>query len=164
MNIKSKVNDVKQEFENEFQRTIKQIEQSYPRYSRGKMDTDLSNDVARYALGTILVNILRQIQTDCSQMIAVDFHYYYFPNLQILDCSDFTNKEKIEIINDTYLKDRDRSIAIKIFVENKSIDEIFNEMSEIGNKKTISNNIDKISNLLKHTAVLYNQRKHENHH
>ena len=160
MNIAKQVEELQVEFEDEFMRTINQLDMSYPRFSKGKYDEELTKDTSKVALGTILINILRQVQVDCTQMVSTDFHYKYFPNLPILDCSDFTNEEKHKIINETHLKDRDKAIAIKLFIENKTIEDIYAEMSEIGDKKTIKNNIDKISELLKHTALLHNQKNH----
>jgi len=157
MNEKVKVNQIKEDFELEFNKTLKDLIEIYPRVSRVKKYEGLSENVFKIVIYTILLNNLKQIQIDANNLSIKEFHTKYVPNLPILYRGDFTCDESKKIIDETYLKDRDKTIAYKFFVEKKNAIDIFVEMPEIGDKKTINNNLEDINNALLYRACIYNK-------
>lgn len=159
MNEKNKVVEIKKDFTDELQKTLKQLIEVYPRVSRVKKDENLSSNVFEITIHTVLLNMLKQMQIDSTLLTISEFHAKYVPNLPILYRDDFSTEEFKEIIDSSYLKDRDKKIAYKYFVEKKSIDAICNEMSsEVSDKKTINNNLDTINNVLLIRACRYNKK------
>ena len=160
MNEKQKVIDIKQDFNEELEKTLKTLCETYPRISRVKKDDDLTENVFKIVIDTILINVLKQLQIDSGNLSINEFHAKYIPNLPILYRWDFTCEEFKEIIDTSYLKERDKKIAYKFFVEKKNINDIYCELIEIDDKKTINNNLDNINNTLLHRACVYNKHKH----
>ena len=159
MNEKVKVVEIKESFDEEFAKTLKQLMETYPRVSRVKKDENLTEDAFTITIYTVLLNMLKQMQIDSSLLSISEFHAKYVPNLPILYRDDFTCEEFAEIIESSYLKERDKKIAYKYFVEKKSVDIICNEMaSDISDKKTINNNLDAINNALLIRACRYNKK------
>ena len=158
MNEKIKVVEIKDDFSIEFDKTLKQLKESYPRVSRVKKDDNLSDNVFQITIYTILLNMLKQVQIDSTLLSISEFHAKYVPNLPILYRDDFTCEEFKEIIDTSYLKDRDKEIAYKFFVEKKSINDIYAEMVEIEDKKTISKNLEPINEALLYKACRYNKK------
>lgn len=158
MNEKTKVVEIKKGFEEEFERTLKQLVEIYPRYSRVKKDENLSENVFEITIYTVLLNMLKHMQIDSTLLSISEFHAKYVPNLPILYRDDFTTEEFKEIIDSSYLKERDKKIAYKYFIEKKSTGDIYNESDDIGDKKTINNNLDTINNTLLIRACRYNKK------
>lgn len=157
MDEKIKANEIKAEYQAEFDKTLKMLMECYPRISRVKKDDDLTKNVFDISINSILIDILKQIQIDCNHMTIHEFHKKYVPNLPILYRWDFTCAEFKEIIDSSYLTERDKKIATKFFIEKKSITDVYNELTDIGDRKTIPNNLDKINDALLHRACLYNK-------
>ena len=108
-------------------------------------------------------NVLKELQIDSTKLTIKEFHKKYVPNLPILYRYDFSSEEFKRIIEHSYLCDRDKKIAYKFFVEKKKPSEIHNEMSQdIGDKKTIDNNLESINNVLLHVACVYNKENNDN--
>lgn len=158
MNEKIKAVEIKEDFNLEFEKTLSQLKENYPRVSRVKKDENLSDNVFHITIYTILLNMLKQIQIDSTLLSISEFHSKYVPNLPILYRDDFTCEEFKEIIDTSYLKDRDKKIAYMFFVERKNVFEIYAEMSEIEDKKTINNNLEPINDALLHKACRYNKK------
>lgn len=157
MNEKQRAIDTSKELLTEFDKTLKVLSDNYPRVSRVKKDTNLTEDVFKIVINTILTDILKQLQIDSNHLTINEFHAKYVPNLPILYRQDFTCEEFKEIIDSTYLKERDKKIAHKFFVEKKNVNDIFSELIEIDDKKTINNNLDNINDILLHRACSYNK-------
>lgn len=146
----------KEHFAKEFEITIDMLIENYPRYTKGKEDPERTELTSRLAVATILIKNLQQMQADSTGMLARDFHKKYFPNLEILDCSDFTRDEVKDMIEASPFNDTERRIAMLFFYEGKNQAEIYEELTGIGDKKTISAKLDDIAEVLRHTATLYN--------
>ena len=158
MNEKVKVVEIKESFDEEFAKTLKQLMETYPRVSRVKKDENLTEDAFTITIYTVLLNMLKQMQIDSTLLSVSEFHAKYVPNLPILYRDDFTTEEFKEIINSSYLKERDKKIAYKYFIEKKSTGDIYNESDDIGDKKTINNNLDAINNTLLIRACRFNKK------
>ena len=158
MNEKIKAVEIKNDFETEVGKTLEQLKETFPRVSRVKKDDTLTNDVFQIAIYTILLNMLKQVQIDSTLLSISEFHAKYVPNLPILYRDDFTCEEFKEIIESSYLKDRDKKIAYMFFVEKKSINDIYMELTEIEDKKTINNNLERINDALLYRACRYNKK------
>ena len=98
MNEKQKVIDIKQDFNEELEKTLKTLCETYPRISRVKKDDDLTENVFKIVIDTILINVLKQLQIDSGNLSINEFHAKYIPNLPILYRWDFTCEEFKEII------------------------------------------------------------------
>lgn len=160
MNDTDKSTEIKKEFNKEFAKTLKQLKNIYPRVSRVKKNKNLSEEDFTITIYSILLNILRQVQIDSTLLTFNEFHAKYVPNLPILYRDDFSCQEFKEIIDSTYMKERDKQIAHKYFVDKKNTQEVFDELLEIGNKKTVDNNLDAINDALLLKACKYNKLKH----
>ena len=160
MNEKVKAVEIKDDFNLELEKTLNQLKENYPRVSRVKKNENLSENVFQITIYTILLNMLKQVQIDSTLLSISEFHSKYVPNLPILYRDDFTCDEFKEIIDTSYLKDRDKKIAYMFFVESKNISEIYAEMSEIEDKKTINNNLEPINDALLYKACRYNKKIH----
>lgn len=160
MNEKIKAVEIKDDFHLELEKTLNQLKENYPRVSRVKKNENLSDNVFQITIYTILLNMLKQVQIDSTLLSISEFHSKYVPNLPILYRDDFTCDEFKEIIDTSYLKDRDKKIAYMFFVESKNISEIYAEMSEIEDKKTINNNLEPINEALLYKACRYNKKIH----
>ena len=158
MNEKVKAVEIKCDFEAEFEKTLKQLMETYPRVSRVKKDEKLTEDVFTITIYTILNNMLKQIQIDSSLLTISEFHSKYVPNLPILYRDDFSTSEFKEIIESSYLKERDKKIAYKYFIERKSTTDVFMELDEIDDKKTVNNNLENINNALLIRACRFNKK------
>lgn len=151
--------EIRKEFYVEFDKTLKLLSENYPRVSRVKKDENLTENVFRIVIDTILIDVLKQIQIDANHLSITEFHHKYVPNLPILYRWDFTCDEFKKIIDSSYLKDRDKKIAYKFFVEKKSASDVFNEISDVNDPKTINNNLNMINDALLHRACIYNKEK-----
>lgn len=157
MNETIKAVEIKKDFEEEFNKTLKQLMETYPRVSRVKKDENLTEDVFTITIYTILNNMLKQVQIDSTLLSISEFHTKYVPNLPILYRDDFTCDEFKEIIESSYLKENDKQIAYKYFVERKSTGDIYAELDDL-DRKTISSHLDDINNALLYRACRYNKK------
>ena len=159
MNERVKASEIQEDFNIEFDKTLEQLIEAYPRTSRVKKEDDLSSNVFKIVIYTILLNSLREVQIDTTKLSINEFHSKYVPNLPILYRNDFTCDEFKQIIDGTYLKDRDKKIAYKFFVEKKSKTDVFVETEEIDDKKTIDNNLNDINDALLYRVCIFNKEK-----
>lgn len=161
MNFKRESEKVKKEFSEEFNKTCEYIAEKYPRFENSnKVDQEKSLAYAGLCVGTCLINLLLKIQVDSNTMTVLDFYSKYGNALPLLEFRDFTNTQIKELINESPLSARDKSIAYKMYVEQKTYDEIVDEVNNIADSRTIGNNKQRISDILKHTATLiYNNKK-----
>lgn len=160
-NERERAIELHDDFVFEFDKTLEQLKEIYPRHSRVKKDADLTENVFKMAIYTVLLNMLKQMQIDSTLLSISEFHSKYVPNLPILYRYDFTSDEFKKIIDDSYLNARDKKIAYKYFVEKKSADAVYNELDESGeisDKKTINNNLEKINNTLLIKACRFNKK------
>ena len=159
MQEKEKAQELRDDLTTEFNKTLEMLVDMYPRVSRVKKQEDLSENVFKTVIYSVLLNTLRELQYDSTKLTMREFHKKYVPNLPILYRCDFTCDEFKKIIDDSYLKARDKNIAYKFFVEKKNNNEVYDEMSnEISDKKTVSNNLDDINEALLYRACIYNKQ------
>ena len=111
-----------------------------------------TEEEAKQILVTILVNYLKKIQIDSNELLFSDFFRKYIHTMKILRFSDFTVSQLEHIINETPMSEKDKKIAYKLFIERKTYDEIASEC-DIIDSRTIKNNRDRISFMLKSTAA-----------
>lgn len=152
--------ELEDDFRLEFEKALELLCNTYPRVSRVKKYDDLTENSFKIVIYTVLLNSLRDIQQDSSKMTMREFHKKYVPNLPILFRCDFTGEEFSQIIKDSYLKQRDKNIAYKFFVEKKNTNEVHAELEndgEVGDKKTVDNNLDTINDALLYRACIYNK-------
>lgn len=141
----------------EYDKTLELLCDTYPRVSRVKKDESLTENVFKMVIATVLIDALRKLQSDSVKLTMNEFHKKYVPNLPILYRCDFTCDEFKKIIDDSYLKARDKNIAYKFFVERKTSNDIYAELDDIGDKKTIDSNLKKINDALLYRACIFNK-------
>ena len=156
MDEKKKVVELKKQVEEEFQNTLNQLIDTYPRHSRVKTSDTLSEEVFNIVIDMILLNKLKEIQIDANKLTFKEFHRKYVPNLPILYRYDFSSEDFTKIIEHSYLEERDKKIALEYFIKKKSHDGVYKEVNEVGNKKTIGNNIKPINDILLDRACDFN--------
>ena len=139
----------------EFDKTLELLCDTYPRVSRVKKEQDLTENVFKMVIYTVVINTLREMQTDSVKMTMNEFHKKYVSNLPILYRCDFTCDEFKKIIDDSYLTARDKNIAYKFFVEKKNSNDIYNEIDI--DKKTVDNNLKTINDALLFRACIFNK-------
>ncbi len=132
--------EVKETFKLEFEKACEWIKNEYPS----------KEDVARDIVGEIIVDKLRDIRYDSEVLDFVDFYKKYLAGTLYLGYEDFTKSQLQEIIQEAYLSERDRKLATYYWVEMLSEDEISTRLQI--DRKTVRNNVPKISNTLKETA------------
>lgn len=74
MNEKIKAVEIKDDFSLEFDKTLRQLKETYPRVSRVKKDDNLSDNVFQITIYTILLNMLKQVQIDSTLLSISEFH------------------------------------------------------------------------------------------
>lgn len=156
MDEKKRLEELKVQVTEEFQKTLEQLVLTYPRVSRVKKSDTLSEDVFNIVIDTILLNKLKEIQVDATKLTFKEFHRKYIPNLPILYRYDFSAEDFKYIIENSYLEDKYKKIAYKYFIDKKSHDNIYAEIDEICNKKTVDNNINPINDILLDRACDFN--------
>ena len=152
--------ELEDDFNLEFEKALEHLCNMYPRVSRVKKYEDLTENVFRMTIYSVLLNSLREMQQDSAKLSMREFHKKYVPNLPILYRCDFTGDEFSQIIKDSYLKQRDKNIAYKFFVERKNTNEVHAELEEngeIGDKKTVDNNLYTINDALLYRACIFNK-------
>lgn len=151
--------ELQEEFGLELSKTLRQLINIYPRHSRVKKSETLTEDVFKMVVYSVLISTLREMQWDSSRLTIRDFHRKYVPNLPILYRYDFSSEEFCQIIQDSYLSDRDKKIAYKFFVEKKNCNEVHADLEysgDVGDKKTVDNNLDQINDAILFRACSYN--------
>lgn len=133
--------DIKETFKEEFNKTCELILDRYP-------NKEVSN---RDIIGVAIIRFIHEFQLDVETKSFIEIYKKYLSGTLFLDASDFTKKEKEEIINQSDLKERDRQLAELIFVDNATEQVITNKLGI--DRKTIYNNIEAISLKLKQTAA-----------
>lgn len=156
MDEKKRLEELKVQVTEEFQKTLEQLVSTYPRVSRVKKSDTLSEDVFNIVIDTILLSKLKEIQVDATKLTFKEFHRKHIPNLPILYRYDFSAEDFKYIIENSYLEDKYKKIAYKYFIDKKSHDNIYAEIDEICNKKTIDNNINPINDILLDRACDFN--------
>lgn len=156
MDEKKKVEELKAQFAEEYEKTLEQLVITYPRVSRVKNSENLSEEVFTIVMDMILLNKLKEIQVDAIKLTFKEFHRKYVPNLPILYRYDFSAEDFKYIIENSYLDERDKKIALKFFLDKKSHDNVYKEIDEIGNIKTVYNNINPINDTLLDRACDFN--------
>lgn len=152
--------ELEDDFRLEFEKALELLCNTYPRVSRVKKYDDLTENDFKMAIYTVLLNSLREMQHDSTKLTMREFHRKHVPNLPILHRCDFTGEEFSQIIKDSYLKQRDKNIAYKFFVERKNKNEVHAELEcdgEVGDKKTVDNNLEFINDALLYRACIYNK-------
>lgn len=154
--------EMKAQFKQEFDKTLEQLVDTYPRHSRVKKSKTLTEDVFKIVIDLILLNTLKEIQIDANKLTFKEFHRKYVPNLPILYRYDFSSEDFTRIIEHSYLSERDKQIAFKYFIEKKSRNEVHSELNDkgiedVGDKKTVNNNINPINDILLDRACDFNK-------
>lgn len=108
------------------------------------------NGQEREIVGVIINNFLHEVQLDCEKMCFIDFYKKYLSGSLFYDCDDFTKKQIIEIIQESKLCERDRKLAIMYWVDMATEEKMADEL--MIDRKTVRNNIPKISMILKETS------------
>lgn len=132
--------DIKEEFSCEFYKACESIRTNYP-----SKEDDEGNIV-----GTIIIQLLHEIQHDAEKMSFIEFYKKYIKGSLFLGCEDFTASQIKEIIEESTLIERDKKLARYYWLEMMSEEMIANELQV--DRKTVRNNIPKISVILKATA------------
>lgn len=115
-----------------------------------------SDEKAQIILDTLSNDFLDQVITDSKNVQFTDFYKKYKLDSKMFEYTDFTQSEVKKIISETPLTERDRKMATLRFVELKSEEDIAGIL--VIDKKTVHNNLPKISYLLKCTCnKLYNK-------
>ena len=148
--------------ESEINETINELADIYPRISRVKKDENLSTNVFKMVVYTVLLKSLRELQCDSTKLTMRDFHRKYASNLPVLYRCDFTSDEFKQIIESSYLQERDKQIAYKFFVEKKNQSNVYDEMIDINDPKTVNNNLNTINDAFLYRACIYNKDNKDN--
>ena len=133
--------DTKEKFKEEFEKTCNLVLSQFPN----------KNGQEREIVGLIINNFLHEVQLDCEKMCFIDFYKKYLSGSLFFNCDDFTKKQIVEIIQESTLCDRDRQLAIMYWVEMETEEKISDKLQI--DRKTVRNNIPKISVMLKETSA-----------
>lgn len=138
MEIKS----VKDDFKALFEETINCIKENYSK----------TDEQARIIVGTIINNNLKLMQVRADLLNFVEFYKTYDINKpSVFNYNDFTVSQIKQIIEESPMSLQDKKIAYKMFAERKTYETIAEEC-DISQPLTISNNKDRIKNILKQTC------------
>lgn len=132
--------DEKEKFAVEFYKTCDLIVSNYQN----------KEEQEKEIIGFIINTFLHQVQCDIEKMQFREFYKKYLGGTLFLDCYDFTKSEIETIINESPLNDRDRKLATLYWLDMKSEDDIAYKLCI--DRKTVRNNIPKISMILKQTC------------
>lgn len=132
--------DTKEKFKEEFEKTCQCVKEQYQE----------KDGQEREIVGLIINTFLHEVQLNIEKMSFIDFYKMYLSGSLFLDCTDFTKKQIVEIIQESPLNDRDRKLANLYWVDLGTEEEIASELQI--DRKTVRNNIPKIGMILKTTA------------
>lgn len=132
--------DLKEVFKDEFESACSILLSRFPE----------KEDEERNIVGTVIINTLHQFKCDAEKLCFIDLYNKYFPNTLFLSADDFTATETLKIIEEAPLSDRDKKLSKMYWVDLLSEDEISSKL--MIDRKTVRNNIPKISLILKKTA------------
>ena len=104
----------------------------------------------REMLGYIINQHLHQVKVDMEHMNFIEFYDKYLKGTMFHDYGDFTNTQIKQIIDESPLSERDRKLASYYFIDMMCEEEIADRL--MIDKKTVRNNIPKISIVLKKTS------------
>lgn len=113
---------------------------------------DKSDEKIELILSDLISVFAKEVIKDSSSLSFVEFFSKYLNDESLLTSEDFLTSEIERIIRETPLSDRDKSIATLRYIGKKSEDEIADTL--MIDKKTVHNNISKISSSLKKTCFL----------
>lgn len=133
--------DTKETFKIEFEDLCKMIITRFPN----------KEGQEREIAGYIVIKHLHDALHDASNLSFIEFYKKYLQNTMFFDCDDFTQSQKVEIIKEASLRDRDRKLAYMYFIDIKPEQEIADELGV--DIRTVRNNIPKISQALKETSA-----------
>lgn len=156
MNEVMKAIETYEDFELEYNKTLEELSKAYPRYSRVKKNENLTEDVFRIVINSVLLNVLKEMQIDGIKLTIKEFHRKYVPNLPILYRYDFSTEDYRTIIEHSYLSDRDKQIALKFFIEKKSQSGVHNDMANDCSKNTVDSSIEPINDIILDMACKFN--------
>lgn len=132
--------DLKEKFKLEFEKTTEWIVKEYPN----------KEECARNIVGEIIIDKLHEIRYTSENLNFIEFYKKYLAGSLYLDCDDFTKSQIQEIIKESHLTERDRKLAEYYWLDLLSEEEISNRLQI--DRKTVRNNIPKISLKLKETS------------
>lgn len=122
-----------------------------------KLYYEKSDEKTELILSDLISVFVKEVIKDSSSLSFVEFFAKYLNDESLLTSDDFLASEIERIINETPLSERDKKIARLRYIEKKSEDEIADLL--LVDKKTVHNNISKISTLLKKTCFLIYKKR-----
>lgn len=122
-----------------------------------KLYYEKSDEKTELILSDLVSVFVKEVIKDSSSLSFVEFFAKYLNDESLLTSDDFLASEIERIINETPLSERDKKIARLRYIEKKSEDEIADLL--LVDKKTVHNNISKISTLLKKTCFLIYKKR-----
>lgn len=122
-----------------------------------KLYYEKSDEKTELILSDLVSVFVKEVIKDSSSLSFVEFFAKYLNDESLLTSDDFLASEIERIINETPLSERDKKIARLRYIEKKSEDEIADLL--LVDKKTVHNNISKISVLLKKTCFLIYKKR-----
>jgi len=122
-----------------------------------KLYYDKSDEKIELILSDLVSIFAKEVIKDSSSLSFVEFFSKYLNDESLLTSEDFLASEIERIIRETPLSERDKKIATLRYIEKKSEDEIADNL--LIDKKTVHNNISKISLALKKTCFLIYKKR-----
>ena len=117
-----------------------------------KLNYEKEDEKIDLIVSDLISVFVKEVIKESSSLSFVQFFSKYLSDESLLTSDDFIASEIETIIQETPLSDRDKKIARLRYIEKKSEDEIA-EIIQI-DKKTVHNNMSKISTSLKKTCSL----------
>ncbi len=117
-----------------------------------KLNYEKDDEKIDLIVSDLISVFVKEVIKESSSLSFVQFFSKYLSDESLLTSDDFIASEIEKIIQETPLSDRDKKIARLRYIEKKSEDEIA-EIIQI-DKKTVHNNMSKISTSLKKTCSL----------
>lgn len=111
----------------------------------------------RQIMGFIVNNYLLEVSCDLEKLDFRDFYDKYLQGSLFLGCNDFTKSEVKKIIEEARLNERDSKLATMYWIDLLSEDDIGYKLGI--DRKTVRNNIPKISYLLKRASARFVKEK-----
>ena len=133
----------KERFKFLFEECLEKILKQYPHKEGEERDI----------MGFIINTYLLAISCDIEKLDFRDFYDKYLQGTLFLCCEDFTTSEIAEIIKEARLNDRDKKLAKMYWVDLLCEEEISDNL--MIDRKTVRNNIPKISMALKQASARF---------
>lgn len=132
--------DEKEIFVDEFNKTVEEFIKRFPH----------KDGQEKQIVGHMINNSIRNIRKDILEIPSFkDLYQKRLKGTLYIEREDLTKSETVEVINESYLTERDKQLATMYFVEYRSEQEIADKLGF--DIRTIRNNIPKISLILKKT-------------